>query len=76
MFKIFERIGSPSLEDFKMLSKCVPYKKQAFQEFKSFPIVSLRKDFPKFKDIDNLLDLLEKCFKYDFTKRITATEAL
>ena len=69
-------MGSPSEEEFKFLGKVVPYDKKLFKEFKYYQKKSLRSRFSYIKDIDNLLDLLNKTFKYNYNERITATEAI
>ncbi len=47
-----------------------------FKEFQNFPAIDLRSKFYYIKDIDNLMDLLGKMFKYLPEQRITATDAL
>jgi len=76
LFKIFEVLGSPTDKEFQELGKLVPYDKKIFKEFKKYPKKSLRNRFSYIKDINNLLDLLNRTFEYNFHKRITASEAL
>ena len=77
LFSIFKVLGSPANEDFAIWEKIlVNFDHVLFAEFKNFKPMDLKKSFPGFKDVDNLLDLLGKMFDYIPTRRISASEAL
>ena len=76
LFKIFEVLGSPTEKEFKVLGKIVPYDKKLFKEFKKYPRRKLEGKFRYIHDLENLIDLLDRIFKYIPGERITATEAM
>lgn len=77
LFAIFKVLGSPSNDDFAIWEKIlVNFDQALFAEFKNFKAIDLRKLFPGFKDLENLIDLLARMFDYIPTRRISASEAL
>jgi glycogen synthase kinase 3 beta len=77
LFAIFKVLGSPGSEEFSIWEKIlVNFDQVLFAEFKDFKPFDLKKLFPGFKDVDNLVDLLRKMFDYIPTRRISASEAL
>ena len=79
LFAMFKIIGTPSTFELEELSKRVPYDPQIFKEFKIFSSTgqrSFRDRFLMSSDIENLMDLFSKIFKYLPENRLTAEQAL
>ena len=78
LFAIFKVLGSPTKEEFEILSKRVPYDPKIFNDFPSFKKDDkrLRSKFHIMNDKDNLMDLLSKMFAYIPERRINAADAL
>lgn len=69
-------LGSPTKEEFDEIAKRVPFDSKLFKEFQHYPSTNYREKFYYIKDIDNLMDLLQKMFQYLPEKRISASDAL
>ena len=78
LFAIFKLWGSLTKEEEKLYQKNVPINAKLIGNFPKFfkNTSAIEKLFGRIKKKNELIDLLNQCFCYDYTKRISASEAL